>query len=98
VHDLPGVGANLIDHYVIRVSAPRARHTDGERDRALPRVLPEILKLCLHGKGALTFGRTTAQVLLRQPRGPGLARPAAPVHAGQHASPEFRPRSTSSPA
>ncbi len=62
VHDLPGVGANLIDHYVIRVvHRVHGAETVNEVAR-FPRVLPEILRFFLTGKGALTFGVTTSQV------------------------------------
>ncbi len=62
VHDLPGVGANLIDHYVMRiVHRVQGVLTVNEVAR-FPRVLPEILKFFFTGKGALTFGVTTAQV------------------------------------
>ena len=62
VHDLPGVGSNLIDHYVIRV-VHRVHGTPTVNEVArFPRVLPEILRFSLTGKGALTFGVTTAQL------------------------------------
>jgi choline dehydrogenase len=62
VHDLPGVGSNLIDHYVIRV-VHRVHGTPTVNEIArFPRVLPEILRFALSGKGALTFGVTTAQL------------------------------------
>ena len=62
VHDLPGVGANLIDHYVIRV-VHRVHGTPTVNELArFPRVLPEILRFAISGRGALTFGVTTAQV------------------------------------
>ncbi|MBM3648262.1 MAG: choline dehydrogenase [Alphaproteobacteria bacterium] len=62
VHDLPGVGANLIDHYVIRI-VHRVQGTPTVNEIArLPRVLPEIVRFAFTGKGALTFGVTTAQV------------------------------------
>ena len=62
VHDLAGVGANLIDHYVIRVvHRVHGAETVNEVAR-FPRVLPEILRFVLTGRGALTFGVTTAQV------------------------------------
>ena len=45
VHDLPGVGANLIDHYVIRV-VHRVHGTPTVNEIArFPRVLPEIAAL-----------------------------------------------------
>ena len=62
VHDLPGVGANLIDHYVIRlVHRVQGTRTVNELAR-FPGYLPEIPKFFLMGNGALTFGVTTAQV------------------------------------
>jgi choline dehydrogenase len=62
VHDLPGVGANLIDHYVIRL-VHRVHGTTTVNELArFPGYLPEIPKFFLMGKGALTFGVTTAQV------------------------------------
>src|SRR5258708_39846720 len=62
VHDLPGVGANLIDHYVIRL-VHRVKGTPTVNELArFPGVLPEIAKFFLTGKGALTFGVTTAQL------------------------------------
>ncbi|MGZ3340586.1 MAG: GMC family oxidoreductase [Reyranella sp.] len=62
VHDLAGVGSNLIDHYVIRV-VHRVHGTPTVNEVArFPRVLPEILRFALTGKGALTFGVTTAQL------------------------------------
>ena len=62
VHDLPGVGANLIDHFVIRVVHHVQGTTTVNEVARFPRVLPEIAKFFLTGKGALTFGITTAQV------------------------------------
>src|SRR5438067_506866 len=62
VHDLPGVGANLIDHYVIRlVHRVQGTRTANELAR-FPGYLPEIPKFFLRGNGALTFGVTTAQL------------------------------------
>ena len=44
VHDLPGVGSNLIDHYVVRV-VHRVHGTPTVNELArFPRVLPEILR------------------------------------------------------
>ena len=62
LHDLPGVGANLIDHYVIRlVHRVKGARTVNELAK-FPGYLPEIPKFFLTGKGALTFGVTTAQL------------------------------------
>ena len=61
-HDLPGVGANLVDHYVIRVvNRVQGTRTVNELAR-FPGYLPEIPKFFLMGNGALTFGVTTAQL------------------------------------
>src|SRR5262247_4094052 len=55
-------GANLIDHYVIRVvHRVRGALTVNEVAR-WPRVLPEIVRFFATGKGALTFGVTTSQL------------------------------------
>ena len=61
-HDLPGVGQNLSDHYVVRV-VHRIRNaiTINQLARA-PRVYREALTYLFKGRGALTFGVTTAQV------------------------------------
>ncbi|HTR87624.1 MAG TPA: GMC family oxidoreductase N-terminal domain-containing protein [Reyranella sp.] len=62
LHDLPGVGANLVDHYVIRVvNRVQGARTVNELAK-FPGYLPEIPKFFLQGKGALTFGVTTAQL------------------------------------
>jgi choline dehydrogenase len=62
VHDLPGVGANLIDHYVVRLTHGIQGTTTVNELARFPRVVPEIMKFFLTGKGALTFGVTTSQV------------------------------------
>ncbi len=61
-HDLPGVGANLIDHYVVRVVHRVHDAMTVNEIARLPRVLPEVLRFFLTGRGALTFGVTTSQV------------------------------------
>jgi choline dehydrogenase len=61
-HDLPGVGANLSDHYVVRViHRVRGLTTINQLSRGLPRAR-EVVRFVATGKGALTFGVTTAQV------------------------------------
>jgi choline dehydrogenase len=65
VHHLPGVGANLQDHYVARVSH---RVKDAISINKLARGLRltrEVARFFLEGRGALTFGVTTAQVFCR---------------------------------
>jgi choline dehydrogenase len=73
VHDLPGVGSNLIDHYVIRV-VHRVHGAETINTIArFPRVVPEIVRFLLTGTGALTFGVTTSQVFANSRE--GLASP-----------------------
>src|SRR5215471_7653454 len=62
LHDLPGVGQNLIDHYVIRLVHRVQGATTVNELAKFPGYLPEIPKFFLQGKGALTFGVTTAQL------------------------------------
>ena len=62
LHDLPGVGGNLQDHYVARVSH-RVRGAISTNQLATGlRLMGEVAKFALTGRGALTFGVTTAQV------------------------------------
>ena len=64
-HDLAGVGANLQDHYVVRV-AHRVRDliSINQLSRGL-RLAGEAVRYALRGDGALTFGVTSAQVFCR---------------------------------
>jgi choline dehydrogenase len=65
VHDLPGVGANLQDHYVARVShRVKGSISINKLARGL-RLTREVARFLLEGRGALTFGVTTAQVFCR---------------------------------
>lgn len=62
VHDLPGVGNNLVDHYVVRVvHHVKDLITINELQRGF-RKAREIIKYFATGRGALTFGVTTSQV------------------------------------
>ena len=73
VHDLPGVGSNLSDHYVVRVSH---RVKDAVSINQLARgvrLAGEVAKFFVTGKGALTFGVSSAQVFCRSRE--GLASP-----------------------
>lgn len=73
VHDLPGVGANLQDHYVARISH-RVRHATSINQLAHGiRLAAEAARFVTTGKGALTFGVTSAQVFCRSRE--GLASP-----------------------
>ncbi|HVC50739.1 MAG TPA: GMC family oxidoreductase N-terminal domain-containing protein [Stellaceae bacterium] len=73
VHDLPGVGANLNDHYVVRI-AHRVRDavTINQLARGA-RLMREAFKFFTVGSGALTFGVTSAMVFCRSRE--GLASP-----------------------
>ena len=55
VHALPGVGKNMQDHYVVRVTYPiHGMETANERARGLP-LAGEMLRYVLTGKGMLTY-------------------------------------------
>ncbi len=65
VHNLRGVGANLQDHYVTRVSH-RVRNTPSINTLATGvNLARQALRFFTAGNGALTFGVTTAQVFTR---------------------------------
>ncbi len=73
IQDMPGVGANLQDHYVARVSH-RARDAISINQLARGfRLAREALRFAVEGRGALTFGITSAQVFCRSRE--GLASP-----------------------
>jgi choline dehydrogenase len=65
VHELRGVGANLQDHYVARVShRVRGSISINKLSRGI-RLAREAMRFAVEGRGALTFGVTTAQVFCR---------------------------------
>ena len=68
------MGANLQDHYVVRVAhrLKAGTETINQLSRGL-RVVGEALRWIFEGKGALTFGVTSAQVFCRSRE--GLASP-----------------------
>jgi choline dehydrogenase-like flavoprotein len=69
VHDVPGVGANLNDHYVVRVShRVRDAVTINQLSRGA-RLMREAVKFATAGNGALTFGVTSAMVFCRSREG-----------------------------
>ena len=73
VHDLPGVGANLSDHYVVRIShRVRDAVTINQLSRGV-RLAREAVRWATVGNGALTFGVTAAMVFCRSRE--GLASP-----------------------
>jgi choline dehydrogenase len=65
VHDLRGVGANLQDHYVARVSHRVKGSISINKLARGVRMAREAVRFALEGRGALTFGVTTAQVFCR---------------------------------
>jgi choline dehydrogenase len=73
VHDLPGVGANLNDHYVVRIQH-RVRNaiTINQLARGM-RLAREAVRFAALGNGALTFGVTSAMVFCKSRE--GLASP-----------------------
>jgi choline dehydrogenase len=65
VHDLRGVGSNLQDHYVARIShRVRGSISINKLSRGI-RLAREAMRFAFEGRGALTFGVTTAQVFCR---------------------------------
>jgi choline dehydrogenase len=72
-HDLPGVGGNLQDHYVTRVSHRATQAVSINQLARGPRLAVEAARFALRGNGALTFGVTSAQVFCRSRE--GLASP-----------------------
>lgn len=64
-HDLPGVGGNLQDHYVARVSHRVKNATSINQLAHGVRLAAEAVRFAVIGKGALTFGVTSAQVFCR---------------------------------
>jgi choline dehydrogenase len=65
VHDLRGVGSNLQDHYVARISHRVKGSISINKLARGVRVAREAVRFALEGRGALTFGVTTAQVFCR---------------------------------
>jgi choline dehydrogenase len=73
VHDLPGVGANLSDHYAIRIShRVKDAVSINQLSRGL-RLSREVARWLTTGRGALTFGVSSAQAFARSRE--GLASP-----------------------
>ncbi|HEY3912176.1 MAG TPA: GMC family oxidoreductase N-terminal domain-containing protein [Stellaceae bacterium] len=62
VHDLPGVGANLSDHFAARVSHRVKDEVSVNQLARGARLVRELGRYAATGRGALTFGVTTAMV------------------------------------
>lgn len=73
VADLAGVGANLSDHYFVPVSVRARDCLTINQLRRWPRAPWEALRWLATGRGALTFGATSASVFCRS--GPEVAAP-----------------------
>jgi choline dehydrogenase len=68
-HDLPGVGTNLSDHYAVRIThRVKDEVSVNQMARGL-RLVREIGRYAATGRGALTFGVTTAMVFCRSREG-----------------------------
>ena len=73
VLDLPGVGGNLSDHFAARVSHRVKGEISVNQLARGPKLAGEIVRYAATGRGALTFGVTTAMVFCRSRE--GLASP-----------------------
>ncbi len=65
VRDLPGVGANLIDHLAALLAYRIRGEISVNQLRRGALLLREVARWCLFGTGALTFGVSTASVFAR---------------------------------
>ena len=65
VHDLRGVGGNLQDHYVSRISHRVKGAISINKLARGVRLAREAVRFAVEGRGALTFGVTSAQVFCR---------------------------------
>jgi choline dehydrogenase len=72
-HDLPGVGANLSDHYTVRLVHRMKKLVSINELARGARLAREMIRFALTGRGALTFGVTSAMVFCRSRD--GLASP-----------------------
>jgi choline dehydrogenase len=73
VHDAAGIGSNLIDHYTARVTHRVKDLISINQLSRGPRLAAEAMKFATIGKGALTFGVTSATIFCRSRE--GLASP-----------------------
>jgi choline dehydrogenase len=73
VHDAAGVGSNLIDHYTARITHRVKDLISINQLSRGPRLAAELAKFAMIGKGALTFGVTSATIFCRSRE--GLASP-----------------------
>src|SRR5437762_1723522 len=73
VHELPGVGANLSDHFAVRVTHRVKDEVSVNQLARGVRLAREVGRFAATGRGALTFGVTTAMVFCHSRE--GLASP-----------------------
>jgi len=73
VHDAPGVGKNLIDHYYGGITARVSNEISINELARGWRLVREVLRFFLTGDGALTYGVTASSVFTRSR--PELTRP-----------------------
>ncbi len=73
VHELPGAGANLSDHFAVRVTHRVKDEVSINQLARGVRLAREVGRFAATGRGALTFGVTTAMVFCRSRE--GLASP-----------------------
>jgi len=73
VHELAGVGANLSDHFAVRVTHRVKDEVSVNQLARGVRLAREVGRFAATGRGALTFGVTTAMVFCRSRE--GLASP-----------------------
>jgi choline dehydrogenase len=71
--ELPGVGRNLSDHYCVRLVHRMKDLVSLNQLASGPRLVREVARYALFGRGALTFGVTSAIVFCRSRE--GLASP-----------------------
>ncbi|MGA8380407.1 MAG: GMC family oxidoreductase N-terminal domain-containing protein [Stellaceae bacterium] len=69
VHELPGVGANLSDHIAARVAHRVKGEASINQLARGARLVREIGRYAVSGRGALTFGVTSAMVFCRSREG-----------------------------
>src|SRR5215469_2690244 len=69
LHDLPGVGINLSDHFAVRITHRVKDETSVNQLARGARLAREIARFAVTGRGALTFGVTTAMVFCRSREG-----------------------------
>ena len=69
LHNAPGVGDNLTDHYVVRISHRIKDMITINQMAYGPRLVGEIFKYAFRGNGALTMGVTAAMVFSRSREG-----------------------------